>query len=421
MWRTDCTEVGTQLVFDSKSGPANGSIYQPFNVNETFASASGKIYFLDNTKGLYESDGSLQGTKNIYPVGVSYYLMQHQNKIYFVGRKAFYDSIYVFNPSTNFTKAINYGTRSPRDLITTPLGLLFIDNNKLFKIDSATSTVVELSSSNTLENINIKSAAGYHKGFYYFIAKNYNGGTALNLYRTDGTKSGTQLFLNIGVDNFSSYGRFCSAGNYLYFLFNSGSGKSTELWRTDGTIQGSIKLAEYNGAPLNFITPSNNLVEHNGLIYYFQGIGKEVSLYQSDGSFNGTKAIALINDASTFTQISTGLMKLGNQFLFSADVKGSSIGEELWSYALPVGNSEIISLKNKIVLYPNPTSGNLYLSLDDQILKQLTIVDLSGQILPYENLLRSDNSINLEAYNAGIYFIHIITNRSSTIVRIIKN
>lgn len=420
LWKTDGTVSGTQLVIDSKPGVANSKIYVPFNEYETFAFINEKNYFLQND-GLYETDGSSNGTKLLYSIPVSYDLEKHNNLIYFVGRVSFYDSIYVFNSTTNKIQAIKYNFRSPGSLVSTPIGLLVSDNDKLYNINSTLNTVTDITPVESISSYSLKNAASFHKGFYYFVATNRNDKLKPYLFRTNGLTGGTQVYANISLDNFSSYGYFKSEGDYLFFFYNSASSMPTELWRTDGTVSGLVKLDSYNSSSLNSISPAKNVVGHLRKIYYFGQKDDEISLYESDGTQVGTKPIALIDDGFASRQLTTGLMKLKNLLLFSAAVKSNkSIGEELWSFALPI-DTKNNDLNEQIISFsPNPVHDKVKIEINSDIRCNYSIMNLCGVELVKDTELNNSRIISFEKFVPGIYFISLNLNGTLKCIKIIK-
>ena len=69
-------------------------------------------------------------------------------------------------------------------------------------------------------------------------------------------------------------------------------------------------------------------------------------------------------------------------------------------------NEEVIN--NKILIYPNPTKDILVIESEENLLHQITIVDLQGNIL-YINRPNSFNcTVDLENLSNGLYFIRIL-------------
>ena len=71
-------------------------------------------------------------------------------------------------------------------------------------------------------------------------------------------------------------------------------------------------------------------------------------------------------------------------------------------------------------IYPNPTSGKLYIDNLDEF-NQYTIFDLRGQELRTENLNHYKNTIDLSDFLPGLYFIRLTDNGKSHVVKIQKH
>lgn len=77
--------------------------------------------------------------------------------------------------------------------------------------------------------------------------------------------------------------------------------------------------------------------------------------------------------------------------------------------------------KNQIVLYPNPTDGNITVSFgNEEGGKSVVVTNVSGAILSQGTYHGGNAQINLTGKEAGVYFIHIITNSKSVTKQVIK-
>ena len=71
-----------------------------------------------------------------------------------------------------------------------------------------------------------------------------------------------------------------------------------------------------------------------------------------------------------------------------------------------------------VSIYPNPTSGFLYLSSKNEI-QTIEIVDQQGRIVDFEKK-KDMTKINLSHLESGIYFIKIATNEKEDIFKVNK-
>lgn len=88
-----------------------------------------------------------------------------------------------------------------------------------------------------------------YNSYTYFIA--YNNNYGYELFKTDGTTTGTQLVVDINPGSGSSlYGSSLTLfNNELYFFANDGT-HGTELWKSNGTAAGTTLVKD--------IYPGNN-------------------------------------------------------------------------------------------------------------------------------------------------------------------
>lgn len=126
------------------------------------------------------------------------------------------------------------------------------------------------------------------KGKVYFVASDQNVyGT--EIYRTDGTTQGTELFIDLAGGIFSKYPHSLTvAGDKLFFL---GDYKTNgyELWVTDGTVNGTRIIPNVEALPEYYSL--GNIIAHNGVLYFtaYNQYGYEV--WRSDGTEAGTRML----------------------------------------------------------------------------------------------------------------------------------
>jgi hypothetical protein len=77
-----------------------------------------------------------------------------------------------------------------------------------------------------------------------------------------------------------------------------------------------------------------------------------------------------------------------------------------------VFNREINESTFDIIIYPNPSDGNVFISIDENDINpqvySIDVIDISGRIIYPQVWLNSNNShINLAHLNCGLYFTRI--------------
>ena len=156
------------------------------------------------------------------------------------------------------------------------------------------------------------------------------------LFKSDGTAGGTTLVKDI---NSNPIGGFTMPSNprdltnidgKLFFTadanFNGGLGNvNRELWVSDGTAAGTRLVKDIHVGTNNSSNPSN-LVEKNGLCYFFANDGLGEALWRSDGTAAGTFKVSL--PSGTNVDVNAGIVNCNNILFFAAT--SSSMGTELW-------------------------------------------------------------------------------------------
>ncbi|HSZ72918.1 MAG TPA: ELWxxDGT repeat protein, partial [Cytophagaceae bacterium] len=130
-------------------------------------------------------------------------------------------------------------------------------------------------------------------GIGYFMAD--DGAVGVELWRTDGTTTGTQLVkdINPGI-NSSNPNELVNIANVLYFSADDGT-NGRELWKSDGTESGTVMVANINDSAGIGSTPTH--IRSMGTYIVFaanDGLhGNEI--WRSDGTSAGTMLIKDIN------------------------------------------------------------------------------------------------------------------------------
>jgi ELWxxDGT repeat protein len=205
----------------------------------------------------------------------------------------------------------------------------------------------------------------------------------------------------------------------LYFVANDGI-NGNELWKSDGTSSGTVLVKN--------IGPGSNSVYMTGLISFGNklvfGAGESSSskeLWVSDGTENGTKMLQEINPS--IEQFSSGsrpqnFFVSNNRLYFSAN--DGTIGNELFMLeeAALSTEEELINQLSKVSLYPNPTSNILNIKVDNQQIQSVKIFNLLGKEVMQSFI--KNNSIDVSRLSKGMYVFQIKTDKNSFSRKIIK-
>ena len=132
-----------------------------------------------------------------------------------------------------------------------------------------------------------------YKGLIYFAAD--NGVNGFELWRTDGTNAGTEMFLDIfpGADDAVDLPRLTVVGDTLFFFAKESEAVGTELWKTDGTVAGTMMVKDINPNLGETVIPGVDdtdriIAASNDKLFFRGDDGNEVGLYVSDGTSAGT-------------------------------------------------------------------------------------------------------------------------------------
>ncbi len=280
LWRSDGTEAGTYMVKDIRPGANSSNVSNITIVNNT-------IYFAadDGTNGyeLWKSDGTEAGTvlvKDINAGGIDSYPSSF----------AAYGKLLIFQALENSTgyelwksDGTEAGTVLVKDIAPGAGG-------PGPGIDLGTPVVGESKDV-------IFSSSSYpryfvpYKGFMYFAAD--DGTNGRELWRTDGTETGTQLVMDVRPGALSSGASSLTvAGSTLYFTGTNAAlptgppakalGGGEQLWKSDGTAAGTVLLYTF----AEFIP---GLTAFNDEVFFSGNDGvHDFELWKSNGTAAGT-------------------------------------------------------------------------------------------------------------------------------------
>jgi ELWxxDGT repeat protein len=399
LWKSDGTAAGTVMVKDINPGAGGSSPTELANFN-------GILFFSadDGASGieLWKSDGTQAGTvmvKDISPgssaseprdftaVGDTLFFTAadgtHGRELWKTAGTA---------ASTVLVKDIDELPADSSDptYLTSFQGDVYFDawtaddGDELWKSDgTADGTVmVEDIFPGTYYNQNAKAFYGYSaypgpfmefQGELYFSAN--DGIHGFELWKTDGTKSGTVLVKDIApgalgsapyssILNSGIFSLITPAGDTLFFDADDGD-HGAELWKTDGTESGTVLVKDI--APGLYGAFPFNLVNVDGTLFLdaFQDGTGDVELFKSDGTEAGTVLVADINQ-SHFQYPAP----VNGTLYFSAD--DGSHGTELWqSDGTSAGTRLVIDLNagpsDSDPSYLTNANGTLFFSADDGV------------------------------------------------------
>src|SRR5690606_14433372 len=260
LWKSDGTEVGTELILSNIE-----SEYPCFSNLIEFDS---KIYisYNDGIHGfeLWQTDGSTNETslvKDIYPGS-------NGSEI---------QDFFIFNDYLYFTAVNGSGT----------------ERREIWKSDGTeigTTMLKDIGGQTYADGVKVGNDFLISGNYFYFYG--YSNSAGYELWKSDGTESGTQMVkdINPGYSSSDYYNNILegAVGNG-YIVFKAYSPDSGyELWKSDGTESGTFKLKEINpdgGSYGDGISPytGGRFTAYNDKIYF---IGQQdlYKLWVTDGT-----------------------------------------------------------------------------------------------------------------------------------------
>lgn len=193
-----------------------------------------------------------------------------------------------------------------------------IHGRELFVTDGITTSL--------LKDINPGFQSSNPNDFYVLnnniIFKAYTTEKGLELWVTDGTEAGTTLLKDINPtgDGFLNDGRayvrinqFHKFNNQLYFYANNGT-NGMEIWKTDGTTTGTIMLKDINSGTNSSFRDALDarpiFVPYNNELYFYvsrYGLTNNLSsfeMWKTNGTAAGTQLATQINNVTKTGSIS---------------------------------------------------------------------------------------------------------------------
>lgn len=419
LWVTDGTIQGTQLVADINSGSDSSSPTELINVNgELFFTASDG----ENGRELWKSDGTVSGT-----------VMVHD----------------IFSGSYTISYTTSGNSSTPTQLTDVDGTLFFtakdgVNGVELWKSDGTETGTVLVRNINEGNVGDTSTAASSNpgsltnvEGTLFFTADDGEHGT--ELWKSDGTESGTVLVKDIFSGTYPYYSGGTLVGDYpnasnpdlfteldgtLYFVAHDEE-HGAELWRSDGTEAGTVLVKDIQEGEEGAFTNQSMAVTLDGALLFTANDGVHGDeLWRSDGTEAGTVLVKDIQEGSE-GELSYfgGLTVLDGVLYFAAD--DGDVGKELWMSDGTESGTVLIAdinanthdddstAKSSYPFYFQKVNGTLYFSaLSDNSGRELWQSDgtAEGTVLVSDSVpgIESFHPNSLTAINGQLFFSGIL-------------
>ncbi len=395
LWRTDGTEAGTYILKNITLFGSNlyeNHIY--INNTKYHSVFNGFLYFTANDGtgfSIWKTDGTEVGTVKVITmlssdgsIAVPSIINANSNKLFF---------------TTSFDNSI-------------------IANNLWCTDGTQAGTILLYSTSISNYNLNLNKNIIFNNELYFPI----NTSNGIALFKSDGTINGTLEITYPGFTQYSFLNYLKSCGNYVYFSTGLDGGMiGKQLWRTDGTLTGTTLIEDIPIETLDYF--SNCTCIQNNLFFIKNHYSDKI--WYVNNNLLGTNyfQINVLNSNNFQNHYGVSdINNLNNNILFDGITQES--GNELYySNIQNLLESENFTFENekndKIKIYPNPSNGiiNLMISDNSKIININIYNTLGGNVFN----LKPENSklIDLSNLKSGIYFLKVITENYAETKKII--
>jgi ELWxxDGT repeat protein len=375
LFRTDGTSSGT---FRLKEGGINGRILRnPIRLTVK----NDLLYFIANGKQVLKTQGTDSTTTTLIDFEslgdtLTPYKITLTNDKIFINVKSYSKNyIYILNNNhltINILSTLNssYNYSQNDDEKNNDIMYFLTSQSNTYQIirsdGTATGTYPVFSTTSNVSNLKV------HKNILFFVTRipsppGTNNGDDFELWRSDGSLSGTYLLRDINQEQNtnvrgSNIQGLTSIGNNLFFFANDGV-NGLELWKTDGSTNGTVMVKNADPFPPNPRTygfGGDKIIQtmqlNNSLVYFFSTALYGEEIWVSDGTSIGTKILKDINQA---TESSFNLYPFySNERIDGFDdrillnVNDGFVGQETWQSNGTKNGTELLIDYTKVWSHP---------------------------------------------------------------------
>jgi hypothetical protein len=95
-------------------------------------------------------------------------------------------------------------------------------------------------------------------------------------------------------------------------------------------------------------------------------------------------------------------------------------GAEEWGTPLTISEIDPVALSSEILVYPNPVTDIIQISLPSDDYSSLEIINSQGQCVLSKNRPSKKTNLNLKGFAKGVYLLRVIKKNKVEITRVIK-
>ncbi len=343
LWVTDGTSSGSEAILSdvSFSVEQNQRISAYLSL-DLHATVGDQLFFgaTDREDGyeLWASDGTHSGTRRVKDIAATETYSSYPRELTVVGDQLFFMTfhlpldrqLWVSDGTEGGTRAVtSWSTEEHPSYVPIsegPGGLAYLASDSLWRSDGTEAGTYSLGGE-AVENL-------FYSGDALFFSA-HKDGHGTELWISDGTVAGTQMLvdLNDSISSSDPHG-FVQLGDMVYFLAEAPGYASINIWRTDGTPEGTELFFE-DGSDLS------NLVVADDKFFFNQ----DDSLYVSDGTSTATEISSSFEMRPPLPWRST-VATLGNKLV--AINRSGFQGDEVWvSDGTPEGTFLLANLNSE--------------------------------------------------------------------------
>ncbi|MFP2926305.1 ELWxxDGT repeat protein [Pyxidicoccus sp. 3LG] len=353
LWKTDGTAEGTTLLKDIATSPAGSNVTDFTRLGTQYFFAADDAL---HGRELWVTDGTLEGTRRVrdFRPGLASSnpreLITWGGALYFVadndeGYEDLWKTDGTAAGTVRFTAPARVRTRGLHGFLELGGQLLFMEGQAHFwKTDGTQEGTVRYAQSRPETS---PSGTGQYEprvlsnGALYSMAVTTEHG--LELWRTDGTASGTVLVKDLRPGQPYGEPRFLTDVNgTLFFAATEGNEGQTGLWKSDGTEAGTVRLASMATSTNNALFSRDQLAAFGGALYFVKQVDfTRHELWKTDGTAGGTVLVRPL--PATGNSEVDALKAVGQTLFFAAEGPN---GRELWKTdGTPEGTREVKDIR----------------------------------------------------------------------------